>query len=489
MILGMTVKAYALSLLMVLLLPAITTPTLIPKPQPTFIPQPIAFTSDDIIDAIERGYTWTRRLYADYNSPTYGYMKQYPANPIALYVEEKDSWIFLGQLPEKSKIELEDEGFDYVQMLIKFKVFPIYPWVTWNFKMRVRIEYLSGGTTKYNITFISTSTVYTVDVWFGNKKIWDNITKDTPEMTVIRYKYNYKFYKAHRYSVRHDVRLGELIFDIWDEHTRSSKLRALLNYYGFTYDILDPLFGITYSNDRFMFTKQAYHDCDVWSDLPRGMNPHKYPYKSKVCINRAAYIEESYLDPLLKGLFAIHILIKYDNPDKKVLYRASTNEYYSAREIARELEDTWWNGYGIAYPTNPNYASGVRTAVFLVLETLLGYEYGDSTSKSYADQTAQILLNVQISAEGYYESEAYGVVYRPTYANAFIIAWKPGSSYAYSCPRKGILWDLIDFLGMPKETEGEIPSNPETTIMILQALRVYLYHRYGIAYPDGEYLP
>jgi len=32
----MTAKAYALSLLMVLLLPAITTPTLIPKPQPTF---------------------------------------------------------------------------------------------------------------------------------------------------------------------------------------------------------------------------------------------------------------------------------------------------------------------------------------------------------------------------------------------------------------------------------------------------------------------
>jgi len=489
----MTAKAYALSLLMVLLLPAITTPTLIPKPepQPTFIPRPIAFTSDDIIDAIERGYTWTRRLYADYGDPRYGYIKDYPANPIALYVEEKDKWIFLGQLPKKSKIKLEDEGFDYVQMLIKFKVFPIYPWVTWNFKMRVRIEYLSGGTTKYNITFISTSTVYTVDVWFGNKKIWDNITKDTPEMTVIRYKYDYKFYKAHRYTVRNGAELHEKLFDIWGEYTRRDKLHALIHDYGFPYNVYDPIFGITHDNDLFMFTKDAYHDCDVYDQLPRGMDPHKYPYKSKVCLDRADYIALSYNDPLYYGLFAVHILIKYGDPDKEVLYGHPPDwwEYYSAREIARKLESDWWNGYGIGYPLDKSYASGVRTAVFLVLETLLGYVYGDDTSKNYADMTVGILLQCQVSSTGMYESEDLGVIYRPIFAGAFYFGWKPGNSYAFATPTKNILMQIIDWFGMPAETKGELASNSEATALIIQALRVYLYHRYGIAYPSGKYLP
>ena len=487
----MTAKAYALSLLMVLLLPAITTPTLIPKPepQPTFIPRPIAFTSSDIQNAIARAKTWIDKLYQ--TDGIYGYIKEYPAIPIALYVEEKDAWIFLGQLPKKSTVELEAEGSNYVQMLIKFKVYPIYPWVTWNFKMRVRIDYLSGGKTKYTITFISTSTVYTVDVYFGDEKIWDDITKHTPSKTVYRYKYNYYFYPAHRYTVRHAGQLAELLYDIWDQNTRRNRISALINDYGFTWDIYDPLFGITYDNDLFMFTLQAYHDCDVWSDLPRGMNPHRYPYKSKVCLDRRDYIAESYSDPLLKGLFAVHILVKYKDPDKEVLYGHPPDwwEFYSAREIARELENNWWNGYGIGTPYKKAYASAVRTATFLVLETLLGYVYGDSTSKYYADLTAQILLQVQISSEGYYESEDLGVVYRPTFANAFFFAWKTGQSYPFASPKKNIIDNIIDWFGMPAERKGECPSNPESTITIMQALRVYLYHRYGIAYPDNEYLP
>jgi len=42
---------------------------------------------------------------------------------------------------------------------------------------------------------------------------------------------------------------------------------------------------------------------------------------------------------------------------------------------------------------------------------------------------------------------------------------------------------------MPPETTDIIPANQETTNAIIQALRTYLYHKYGIAYPDLELIP
>ena len=179
---------------------------------------------------------------------------------------------------------------------------------------------------------------------------------------------------------------------------------------------------------------------------------------------------------------------KYNDPDIARYYGIDVG-YRTPRGIARAVEDNYWNGYGIHKPFgDPQYASSVRSAVFLVLETLLGYKYGDETSKYYADTLAQVLIDAQFW-NGYIETADYGVIYRPPFRGAFPLMWKTGGSYPYAMPPKSVLEELIDMFNMPNETWDCIPSNIETVATILQALRVYLYYKYGIAYPTSLYLP
>lgn len=143
--------------------------------------------------------------------------------------------------------------------------------------------------------------------------------------------------------------------------------------------------------DYYFFTSQAYRDCDVYNSLPRGMNPSRYPYRSKVCISREAYILESQSDPLVMVQNAVHMLNKYGDPDG--LYDALDYGWTTPRSMASFIEDNWWNGYGVSVPfEEEEYASCVRSAGFLVLEIMLGCGYGDEESKGYADQTAQVFI-------------------------------------------------------------------------------------------------
>jgi hypothetical protein len=47
----------------------------------------------------------------------------------------------------------------------------------------------------------------------------------------------------------------------------------------------------------------------------------------------------------------------------------------------------------------------------------------------------------------------------------------------------------MDWLSMPKEEQGWFPTNLESTATFLQALRVYLYYKYGVANPIARSCP
>lgn len=145
------------------------------------------------------------------------------------------------------------------------------------------------------------------------------------------------------------------------------------------------------------------------------------------------------------------------------------------RSYARELEAKW-NGVGIPSPTSGSYASGVRTAVFGILETILGYQYGDTTSKAWADTVANVLLKTQVNALGYYASgDLNGIALRPVTSGLWFVGW---DAYEQAVPRTYLDW-LIDWAGMDPEYSGMIPGNMETTEITLQFFIRYL----ALAYP------
>ena len=128
-----------------------------------------------------------------------------------------------------------------------------------------------------------------------------------------------------------------------------------------------------------------------------------------------------------------------------------------------------WNGEGIPKPGISGYATGVRTAAFGILETILGYTYSDTTSKTWADTVRDTLLKVQVSAFGYFSSTNNGIVDRPVTAGMWFAAWDPYNA----APPPSILDNFIDLFGMKHEYDGLIPGNMETLEITLDFFNVY----------------
>jgi len=152
------------------------------------------------------------------------------------------------------------------------------------------------------------------------------------------------------------------------------------------------------------------------------------------------------------------------------------------------IESSGWNGYGIyAWGKSSAYASSVRTNAFLALESMLGWGYGDSTSRWYAEQTANVLRQVQWGMppfEAYMgETADEGYVYRPNQTGGEMLSWTTGGSFVFSLSPRTFLSDLIDMFSMPNEFQGITPSNAESTLTYWAAIRMYLRYKHGITYP------
>jgi len=308
--------------------------------------------------------------------------------------------------------------------------------------------------------------------------------------------------ESYRYTMRHVSQLVSNINKVWQTPSKYQPLDSLLSDYGFTVDIYDPLWKMSNSYaDGFMFSTAAYHDCDVYNSLPRMPSDQVqiYPYKSKVMINRDLYILESYLDPLLKCIWTLHHLNKYSSPDTEYYYcgdPASPTSWWTPREMIRYIESNYWDGDGIVYGYE-QYLT-LRLAVFSICETVLGYKFGDTTSKPIAQRTIEILHQLQTSnSAGEFESKDYGVCIRPQHRGGFLVAYVTGQSYAFAYPKRDELvewlFDLIKGIfgwsDMPPETKGLMPCNTETTSLSLQAIRVFLHYHYAYDYPNSSYIP
>lgn len=466
-------------------------------------------SSAELQDRINKAKAYVDKLYEIDGS--YDYVKEYPAYPtgifnrsrsgdgtqprlLAHYIEShsyvfgKITWVSIGRGYEFMDVTFEDAySWDYGEPLV------------WQDR-----SYGTNGNTSYSTSIRSYGGTETVDFYLADTLLLSDLKNQSLPQTFNHSKSGGACFPAHRYTVRHGAQLCDLIYQVWGDHWGGQYLRNLINAFGFTYDVYDPLFKEALSEaDDFFFNGQAYHDCDladvgVSTALPWGLYPHRYPYESKVCINRGScgfpgsYIWLSQRDRLCRVLQAVHILNKYNNPDRS--YPDPKGGTTTPRLVARDIEQNCWNGHGVnIYGKNPSYSSGVRTNAFLVLETLLGYKHGDATSRSYADSCADILIQVQWGSPPFtaYQGETAdnGLLTRPPHHGGQLLCWKTGGSFIYSLPPQSFLDDVMDWLSMPKEEQGVVPTNLESTATYLQALRVYLYYKYGVAYPNSSKLP
>ncbi len=383
----------------------------------------------------------------------------------------------------------------------------------WNYDLKVmadRTYYGAGwdniGFTLYHTCYLSYDMAESVDVFLNGTWLF-NTWNDQPGICVEVLAGTLG--GTHRYTVRHGQQLARNSRHTMADHDLAARTGQTADLLGYPWDLYDPIYGLNADKpDDFVFWNETYHDCDLLAQGKGINNPHPwgmatagtyvqtyYPYESKVCLQRDTYILASRIDYLAPALQAIHILNKYGDPDHAYTNPSLLNGLglsVTPRVIARWLESKW-NGYGLpAFGKDPAYASAVRTNVFAILETILGYKFGDITSRAYADQTMQILIQVQIGEAPFpqyaLETTEDGYLIRPNYAGAQFAGWTTGGSYPYGMPPRQFIAELIDQLGMPSEVEGVAPSNLETTATYMQALRVYEFFRWGDTFTRNKAL-
>lgn len=502
--------------------PAQPTPTPAPYPPPThggprsqqstwriFLPlvmkPPLDPVAADIMARLDAAGAWLHNLYRYADSTGRGFMKEFLGLPLGIknwsrpgdgsyprlaghYIWDKAN-VFgkVTYYAVYSDVDVSDYSFeegydwDYSEPYIWADVYYNNP---------------SPGMTKYWITIADwKGENQKVDLYLGDLQIMSNV-RDSIGWSYTVYTAAGYGQPAHRYTITHGTWLGRMWYHAINNPTRAAALAATTTHYNFAVDIYEPIFGWGRNEaDDYQFSYAAYHLCDfalngVGSSLEWGLNAHRYAYESRYCLNRDAYIALSRQDYLVTVLQAVHILNKYGNPD--YAYPDPANPQYTTtpRQIARWVEANGWNGFGVkAYGKDPNFASGVRTAAFLVLETLLGHRYGDATSRTYAWNTMQVMRSIQWGWAPFNTYQGwtanYGTLSRPTHQGAAMASWT-ASGGAYMVPPITFLQELLDWLGMPKEYEGVIITNAESTITWWQALRVYLYYKYCVSYGSGQ---
>jgi len=464
-------------------------------------------SSSAIIQSIKLAKSFLDKLYKVSDVPVSGgatdFMAEYCTVPITIYVRETGEWRSVGGLDR----DLESVSDITTQEVSKY-VYDADYWFEDSYDydyndlvLDVRVTHYSDGKIVAKIRPKSYDGIYTLDVYVGRTYIgtvpeadwaaW--VRLDVPD-TVYGVE-SWTRLHSMRYTVRHGSQMSELTYRAFDDHWNGYYLGRVISAYGFTKDIYDPLWGLSdyYSSKDFFNAEVMYHDKWVYEDLPKGWSDTDggyYPYFSKVYVNPYAYADHSKEDPLLACLLALHVYDRYGSPYAEDEYGNSMLEYlrygYWIDGKFYYPAEHYWDGRGIKYWYD--YYTGIRLAVFLAAESVLGYDWGNSKSREYADQAASVALQIQLT-EPYFETSDAGVLCRPQYIGGYMVAYKLGSTYVYAIPPKTLVKELIDMYEMPPETTDIIPANQETTNAIIQALRTYLYHKHGIAYPDLELIP
>jgi hypothetical protein len=437
---------------------------------------------------------------------TRGFMKEYQGFPLRLYCRDTRTNLFLGTWydyttrqpvsdlsinktlvsSDKASISIADVNFtigrDYEGDMISYKI-------------AFKGDYT--GDLHY-------------DVYLGNSLIWSNLGKETPSFEIPGVVYFQYGLPAMRYTLRHGSQLGRWTYLVWGETTKSTRLTNVRNtYFGSgSPDIYDPLFGQNSSmSDNFIYTSVAYKDTlTAIKKMEVGVNPNRYPYVSKIQSTNSLgiYLAQAPMDPLGQCLQAIHILNKYKSASRKYKNNTPFSPTFATLTPLGVAQDVYkkYNGFGIPISTilsSSDYSSGVRTASFLILVTLLGYKYKIAEMKTIADEVFSRLNEADTSPqaiENFIVTAENGHLLRPQYSGCFYGVWRNNHSY-FNGLRTDIsavtdqtgISEMVDFLNMPSEEIGPIPANQESCMTMLQAFRVYCHYALGFDYPSNKYLP
>jgi len=462
----------------------------------------------EIIQSLNLAKSYLDKLYKVSDIPVAAgvadFMAEYCAPPpITLYIHGLDEWRSTGQFAPREQKEVSKIGVIQVSEYVYEAKYWFEDWYDFDYDdvcLYVKVTHSEDGKVIATIKPVHYDSAYTIDVYVGTLKIgtlpgsWIAVIRcDVPEPV-----YGIDSWtRLHslRYTIRHGSQMSEQTYQVFDDHWSGYYLEKAISAYGFTKDIYDPLWGLSdyYSSKDFFDPDLMYRDCFIYDELPEGFSDTDggfYPYKSKVSADPYLYTSMSRKDPLLACLLALHVYDKYGSPYAEDEYGNNMLEYlrygYWIGGTFYYPAEHYWDGHGIKYWYD--YYTGIRLAVFLAAESVLGYDWGNSKSQELADQAASIALQIQLT-EPQFETSDAGIVTRPQHMGGYMAAYQPGSTYVYAIPPKDLTRKLVDMWGMEPETKDIIPTNQEVTNAILQALRTYLYHKYGIAYPDLELIP
>jgi hypothetical protein len=232
--------------------------------------------------------------------------------------------------------------------------------------------------------------------------------------------------------------------------------------------------------ERMVFSASLYRDCR------RVLEPTSLhlQYRSKVCrVPLDAYRWLSFTDPEAEAAQALQIARQRgaDAVYRDLDLRRRTPRG-AAQRLERRIGDSDWIGLSRCYPLSceGGWVTSTRTLLFGALEAELGYAAGDTVSRSYADLVARIALRVQVPDSGL--ATAWRArVYRPLQVGGFYAAWSAGWIGGRVPTRQSEAIDSVQStLDMPREYEGFIASNAETTLAAYAFLVRYRCLRYAV---------
>jgi hypothetical protein len=450
--------------------------------------------------ALARANRYLTGLYKPVG-PGSAVFSEYYGLPLRVYVSGHKRWLLAGQ--RGAVVSSPYAAFDMERSQVEFRS----PGADSSATLEVTVDW-DANRSGYTITIVNarfddrraTADLYLGDTFLGRlgrENVGASFRRSFPSTDIGQL-------RSFRYTIRHAGQLARHYFAYRGENERATALANVMRHAGFAldYDLAAPIWAAgTRFRDQMPFDggpggPDAYHDCDA--RLPS--SSRAYPYRSKVCEARRAYVWNSHGDTLVAAAQGIHLLNRYADPRRTVHNRrfplglpigwdprSSMPKAVSAISAARGLEATFREqGAGIPACLSRSYcflgrASGVRTFQFGALETLLGYRFGDAVGRSYADAVARIALDVQVRDDSLVRAQN-ATFYRPAALGSFYLNWDRGRRLALgrSVPGRSLARGLYERLDMPPEYRGVIASNAETTLTAYAFLVLYRCERYGV---------
>jgi len=375
------------------------------------------------------------------------------------------------------------------------------------------------------------------DLYIGKEKVYSNINKDTifdirRQPPVIVKTDPWGMFPSNRFAPRHAQILG-YYFYTYDSFHPDCEIRAkkLYNYcYDFSKiypnvpfttfpDFYAPMWNITndWPDDWYWhhdgwdyWTIYEFHH---WQYQPREVDIH--PYRSKVLICRPAFMGDiagsdtfaiGHKQHLISmSLIAMHYMNKYRDPDVEFQYwdlgTATPRGLITGDgpcPTTAPIIDYWRDpdegGGGFIFPTeiagieNKSYTATNQGACLAALSEL-GYGFGDSTAREYADKTAKLLVRIQWGYPFSDETadvdsnsfEGLGVVEvsRPDFRGGFKLIYESAGNWNFASGAYPFIVDYVADLiaGMKPETPTFLAVNQESFIP-MRALEIYEWYAF-----------